>query len=55
MFIEHQLIILEGFLKDHVIVKTGVMAAGNSARSSQGEKKKSFKKCFQIENSYFKL
>lgn len=25
MFIEHQFSILEGFLKDHVIVKTGVM------------------------------
>ncbi len=26
MFLEHQISILEGFLKDHVTLKTGVMA-----------------------------
>ncbi len=25
MFLDHQIIILEGFLKDHVTLKTGVM------------------------------
>ncbi len=30
MFLEHQISILEWFLKDHVTLKTGVMAAENS-------------------------
>ncbi len=32
---EHQISILERFLKDHVTLKTGVMAAENSALQSQ--------------------
>ncbi len=31
MFLEHQINILEWFLKDHVTLKTGIMAAENSA------------------------
>ncbi len=31
LFLEHQISILELFLKDHVTLKTGVMAAENSA------------------------
>ncbi len=31
LFLEHQISILEGFLKEHVTLKTGVMAAENSA------------------------
>ncbi len=41
MLLEQQVNIIEGFLKDHVALKTEAMAAENSA--------------FQIENSYFKL
>ncbi len=35
MFLEHQISILEWFLKDHVTVRTGVMDDENSALSSQ--------------------
>ncbi len=34
-FLEEQIIILEWFLKDHVTLNTAVMAAENSALSSQ--------------------
>ncbi len=35
MFLEQQIIILEWFLKDHVTLKTGVMATENSVLPSQ--------------------
>ncbi len=35
MFIEDQIIILEGFLKDHVTLKTGVVIAWKIALPSQ--------------------
>jgi len=35
MFLEHQIIILLGFMKDHVALKTGVMTAENSASPPQ--------------------
>ncbi len=35
MFIEHQIGILEGFLRDHVTLNIGIMAAKNLALSSQ--------------------
>ncbi len=35
MLIEHQIIILDWFLKDYVTLKTEVMAAENSALPSQ--------------------
>ncbi len=52
MFIEHQISILEWFLKDHVTLKREVMVAENSALPSQEEKKKKLKysilKCTKI-------
>ncbi len=37
MFPEHQISILEWFLKDHVPLKTGLLAAENSASNSAAE------------------
>ncbi len=51
MFLEHQISKMEWFLKDHVTLKTGVMAAEYSVLPSQNDILKSI----IIENSYFKL
>ncbi len=53
MLFEHQISIFKWFLKDHVTLKTGVIAAKKFTFAIIGINY--LLKCIQIENSYFKL
>ncbi len=58
MFLEHEISIYERFLKDHVTLNTGVIAAKNSAVSSQehyilkNKMKDSFLHCNNISQDF---
>jgi len=52
MFLEHQISIVEGFLKDHVTLKTGIMIL--IIQFSQ-HRNKLHLKYIKTESSYFKL